>query len=126
MTATHDGRTLDIEPGDLRHVAQVQVKAEQSVDSRGKPTFLWSPDVGGLASVRCSIIPLSGRKAEISRQLEPTATHEIVTRYFHGMSAKKRLVFNGRIFNIGNMLNVLEQNVKLMFTCTEDQSGEST
>lgn len=120
---THRPDTVDIDAGDLRHVLAVQVKTEAAVGTRGQPSFIWGPD--SQATIRASLMPLTGRKFEIARQLVPSATHEVATRWFSGMSVKKRLKFGTRIFNVGHMLNVMEMNTKLLLTVTEDQATES-
>ena len=130
MSPTHDSRTIDLAAGDLRHHLVVQSKARQAVGSRGQavPTegAEWGADSGSYPGIPASLLGLAGKKLEIARQLVPTATHEIVTRWFPGMSTKKRFKLGDRVFAIGHMLNVLEMNAKLMFTCTEDQSTETS
>lgn len=122
MTTTHDATTVEIYAGDLQQVLTVEVKATGPKGTRGEPPAdPWGQDGDSPTTVRASILPLSGRKFEIARQLVPTATHEIATRWYPGMTPKKRFKRGDRIFNIGHVLNVLEMDLKLLFTCTEDQ-----
>jgi len=104
--------------GELKHLVSIEHKSITGTGDRGQPVFTWT----ALASnVPAKITPLTGRKLEIARQLVPTATHEVMTRYVANVTAHMRINFGGRILNIGNVNNKEELNFTLTFTCTEEQ-----
>lgn len=79
------------------------------------------PAIGTL--VRCKIETPQGRKAEIARQLVPSATHIVTMRYRPFDVNLQRLVYKqGRIFNVGTPIDVEERDVKLELVCTEQET----
>ena len=60
--------------------------------------------------VRASLEPLRGGEALRALQLEDRVTHRITTRYRAGITAKMRIRFKSRLFNIRSVINVEEAN----------------
>lgn len=101
--------------GELRHSVQIQAFSEGSPDGRGQSAKTWSTKF----STRAAIKPLNGRTAEFAHQLYDTATHEIITRYYSGVTADDRIVYGSRTFNIGYAQNVDEESRWLRLLVTE-------
>ncbi len=118
ISVTHNHADPRIDAGDLDRLLTVEVKQESAVGSRGQAVFDWVTDPD-TPHIRGSVLPLTGRKLQVARQLVEHATCEIVTRYFRGMGPKKRLRLGNSVFNVGAVLDVLERNAKLVFTASE-------
>ena len=106
---------LSLRSGDLRH--RVTLEAEQRTADGGggfePPT--WVPVCTDWASIE----PLSGQEALVARQLQDTTTHKVGMRYRDGIKAAMRVKFGERFFNITEVRNIEERNVKLELRCTE-------
>jgi SPP1 family predicted phage head-tail adaptor len=114
---------MRIRAGELRHVVVLQTE-DKVEDGYGG----WQPnpppagDGSGwkdVATVHASIQPLSGQEALVARQLQDTVTHKVVMRYRAGVTAKHRLRFGTRLFNIREVRNIDERNWKLELRCEE-------
>lgn len=92
----------------FRH--QIVVQAENALpDGGGGWTDPWaSPTV--VATLRASVEPLRGFERLKAMQLEDSVSHKITTRYRAGITAKMRVVFKSRPFNIRSVINVDEAN----------------
>lgn len=79
-------------------------------------------------SVPAKVVPLSGTRAEIARQLVPTATHQVELHYRSDIPAgpsgaiRHYVMLGSRTLRIGHVANVEERNRKLVLTCTEEPS----
>ncbi len=104
-----------VKTGDLRHQVVIEQKTQTGTGSRGEPQVTWSTRITRWGKIET----LAGRKAEIARQLVPTATHMVTIRWNAAVTARDRVTFKGRIFNIGNLADVDEARVLLELTCTE-------
>lgn len=103
--------------GTLRHQADFEVLEGTGLTARGETQKEY---VKRLRGMQVAIRQLSARETELARQLYPTATHELRTRYFNlGRDVTARFVFGERAFNIHTFNNVGERNIELTFTCTE-------
>jgi SPP1 family predicted phage head-tail adaptor len=62
---------------------------------------------------------MSGREVMVGGQLQPEISHRITVRYQEGVTAAMRLVYEGRVFNIRQVANVLEQGEVLELLAQE-------
>ena len=105
--------------GELRHLVTVQTRTDTGTSPRGKPGYSWTAVAG--VDVFAKIETLSGEEAEIARKLVPKASHKVTMRYRAFDTEANRLLFKGRVFNVGHAENVEEMNVALVLTCTEEK-----
>lgn len=110
---------IAIKAGDLKHKVNIEINTPSTGD-RGQPVADWTTLYAG---VPAKIDDLVGKKLEIARQMVATATHQLTLRYLPGIGVDNRINFGGRIFNIGYIQNIQEQNFQLVITATEQQSG---
>jgi SPP1 family predicted phage head-tail adaptor len=106
-----------INAGELRHRVVIEEREKTGETDRGRPTYRWK----SLGRFWAKVEPLTGREAEMTRQMVATATHKVTLRYRALSAETNRIVFNDRVFNIGFVANVEERNVKLEVTCTEER-----
>ena len=71
------------------------------------------------ATVWARIEPLSGRERLAAQRIEDTVTHRVTIRYRSGVSARQRIAFGVRVFNIRAVLDVDERNEWLELLCEE-------
>jgi len=95
--------------GQLRHKVSIQESTETS-DGMGGFTVTWA-DISGMESVQASIWPLSAKESLDSMKLELQITHQIRIRYRDGITAKNRIAFGSRIFNIISLINHDERDI---------------
>lgn len=92
----------------LRHRVVLQT-AQLTEQDGGQYALEWQ----SAATVWAEIRPLESRSLSqeslFAEQLVAKLTHEVLMRYRDGVSAEMRLVFNGRYFNIRNVVNVGER-----------------
>ena len=105
-----------MEAGALRHRVQIQGQTQLSTTTRGQAVITWINET----TVWASINALAGQKAELARQLVPSATHEIEIRYLTGMNVRKRVLSGTRVFNIGHLADPEERHERVMLTVTEE------
>lgn len=96
-----------IPAGELRHRIEIQ-RPSKDRNSRGQHDGTW--ELVDFAWAR--IKTLSGTEQERARQQVGTATHEVKLRTPRNfdLNKKHRLVFRGRIFNVGFVDDVDELN----------------
>ncbi len=93
---------------DLKHDLVIQAE-NPTTDAGGGQTDPWaSPTVVG--TVRACIDPLKGFERLRSMQLEAPVSHKITMRYRNDVTAKNRLLFGTRLFNIRAAINVGERS----------------
>lgn len=100
--------------GLLRHRVDIQ-KATESQDAYGEPDKTWTIH----ATVNAAIEPLTGREFLQNRQIGSELTHQITIRYLAGVTAKMRIRFGLRYFDIESVINENERNVKHVLMCKE-------
>ena len=76
-----------------------------------------------VASVWASIEPLSARELFQNREVSSELTTRVRMRYLSGVSAKQRVLFGARVFEIQSVLNPGEMNIELELLCAEMMSG---
>lgn len=109
---------VEIKPGELRHRVTVKEKTQTGTGTRGEPLVTWPDRFERWAKVET----LSGRKAEIARQLVAQATHLITLRWNGDVTVNDRVIFKGRTFNVGHLADVDERRIRLELTCTEQKT----
>jgi len=111
--------------GNLRHHLRLDRYVETGTGDRGQPVGDWHPVAASLAA---DVVSLSGRQAEIARQLVATATHTITIRYRPGVLPGQRLTgtsgqFAGREFVVGHVGDGDGRKHFLTLTTTEQVTG---
>ncbi len=103
-----------IRRGDQRH--QINIKTVTTVpDGMGGQT---ETEVSFLIC-RAGIWPVSAKEIMQSDQLELQTTHRIQIDWQTGILPSMKIYFGTRVFEILNMINVEERNVKLMIMAKE-------
>lgn len=100
--------------GTYRHRVTVQA-ATETQNSQGEPIAGWADET----TVWASVEPLVGRELLLAQQTVALVTHRVGMRYLAGLTAKKRLVFNARPFNILNVMNLEERNIEMELMAQE-------
>lgn len=104
--------------GTLRKRITIQ-RRSQSVDEYGGQSGAWQD----LATVWGSFEPTGGKEDAQSGQVRAVATFKIGLRYFAGLTAADRLVYNGRIFDIVNINDIEELHREFDITAREGQNN---
>ncbi len=94
-----------------------------------------------IGSAWAAVQPLSGREYFAAQQAQAVVTHRVTTRYHRGfveswvwtspampvaenvnspISPQIRIVFEGRIFSVQNVIDVEERHRELQFMCVEE------
>jgi len=108
-----------VRAGEMALRLQVQEKKITGTGDRGQPEFQWVT----ILTTPAYVEPLSGRKLELARQQVATASHEVQVRYIGALTPQHRLVFNGRVFSIGSLVNKQEANFRQILLVTEVQNA---
>lgn len=106
---------LGIEPGLLRHRVEIQRSVEVQ-DGFGTPIPSWS---SLHENVKANVEPMSGQELFQARQLYAEVTHRIRARYHSGITAKHRILWGTRVFDILAVLNLEERNLVLEIMAKE-------
>lgn len=102
-------------PGALRHRIIIQEETE-TADGQGGFTLTWSDKLEAWAA----IWPFTAKEILDAMKLGLKVSHKIRMRYRSGITAKNRIKFGIRIFNIVSLINFEERNIKLDFVALED------
>src|SRR6185312_16409099 len=109
--------------GQLREIVTIQRPGP--LDAYGNPSPEWLTD---LADVPAYIEQLSGMQAGPDKfwdprvgntQMIPTETHRVFIRYLDGMDATRRLVWNGKVFQILSVSDYQSRNIFMILSCQE-------
>jgi SPP1 family predicted phage head-tail adaptor len=100
--------------GELRHRIIIQDYTETLGDI-GNPVKTWTDTTTRWGK----ILPVSSREIIEGRQVEGRATHRVVLRYYDGLTRKSRLKYDGRLFNIEDIINIEERNKVHLIVATE-------
>lgn len=76
-----------------------------------------------VATVWASLEPLSARELFQNLEVSSELTTRVRIRYLAGVSAKQRVVFGSRVFEIQSVINPGELNAELELLCAEQLSG---
>jgi SPP1 family predicted phage head-tail adaptor len=101
--------------GKLYHRLAIQEDKGTAVNALNERVENWAT----LTTRYGSIEPLTGRELWTAQQVQADVTHKIRMRSYAGLKPKMRLVFQGRIFNIGSVRNLEEVNEELEIFCKE-------
>ena len=101
--------------GTLRHRITIQEQTD-TADGMGGFSTTWTD----LFDMRAAIWPLSAKESLDAMKLELVVTHKIRIRYRSGITAKNRIKFGSRIFNIISLINPDERNRILDILATEE------
>jgi SPP1 family predicted phage head-tail adaptor len=72
-----------------------------------------------VATVRARVEPLRGDERPRAMQIEAALTHRVTIRHRPDVTARMRLIFDTRIFNIRAVIDVQEQGRFLDLMCEE-------
>lgn len=78
-----------------------------------------------VAYLWASIEPISGREFFQAQQIVASVTHRIRCRYRPGVRTTQQIRWQGRVYQIGAVLNILERNEWLEIMATEHLDGDS-
>lgn len=101
-------------PGKLRHRVNLQ-EYSQTRDSYGAVTETWAT----YATIWASIEPLKARERMIAKQAAMTVTNQITIRFHKKVSARDRVQFGSRTYEVNEIINPEERNRELQLLCTE-------
>ncbi len=103
--------------GALRH--RLTIEAERPLaDTGGGQGDPWANPLT-VAAVWGRVEPLSGNERLRALRLEDSVSHRVVLRYREGVTARMRIVFGARVFNIRAVINPEERNRTLELLCEE-------
>lgn len=101
--------------GDLRDFITIENQTPTQIGS-GEEIPTW----GTFAQVYASIEPVSGREYFVANQTANAATTRIRIRYYPGVVPQMRVVHGGKIYNILDVLDVMNRHREQHLMC---QSG---
>lgn len=104
-------------PGKLRHRITFQERTTTQ-DSYGQPLLTWTD----VATVWGAVEPLNGRELMAAEAVQSEITHQVVIRYRPGITAKMRVLYGTRVFDIQNVLDENERHRMLTLLCLEGLS----
>lgn len=100
-----------------------RVQIQQQVDIKNQVGHTAKRDWDTVATVWASITPISGREIMASQRELGEITHRIRMRFRSGITAKNRIVYRGRAFDIESAIDVEEKGVVLEMMCKEGVSN---
>ena len=90
------------------------------VDAFGQPLeSSWTE----FASVRASIIPITGNEKFLSNVDFAKTTHQIKFRFIEGINASMRAIYDGREFKFISVFDSMEKNREIIVKATESING---
>lgn len=87
----------------------------QTPDGQGGYTEAWVT----VANVWADIVPVSGYERMEAMKLESPLSHKVTLRYYPGITTKHRILWEGRVLQIKEVINKDEQNVMHVLKCIE-------
>ena len=114
-------KMLSLDPGELEHFIEIQ-QATEMQDAAGALLQSWAK----YAQVWASIDPYGGGERWADGTTVSTNVIKIKMRYCPGISTKMRVAWNGRVFDIKIVENVMERGAVHVLTCIErlyDEAG---
>lgn len=100
--------------GRLRHLITVQ-EAVETTNSVGEVAETWTE----LDQVWAAIEPISGREFQAVQQIAAETTHKVTIRFLEGVTAKHRVLFGSRVFDILAVRDVEELGRFMDLLCRE-------
>jgi SPP1 family predicted phage head-tail adaptor len=78
-----------------------------------------SPDWVPLGVFYANVKPMTGRELETAQAIHAEVTHEVRMLYDARVTAKHRIRFNGRLFDILSVLNMNERGIETRISAKE-------
>lgn len=100
--------------GLLRHRVTIQARGA-GVDTYGSPNGSWAD----VATVRAHVAPLRGAERIAAIQAQAVIDHKVIIRYRTGVTAKQRLLYGSRIFDIESVIDINEGHETIELLCKE-------
>lgn len=100
--------------GQRSHYITIQ-QSTSAPDGYGGQVKTWVDYLSVWAAIR----PLNGKELIAASATQNETTHTITFPYITGVTAAHRITYNGRYFNILNVINVEERNRELQCLCSE-------
>lgn len=105
---------MTIEAARYRHRVVIQ-EAQEAADSYGQAVVTWTT----FATVWASVEPLQGREFFNAEQQQAEVTTRIRIRYLAGVTAKMRVNWGGRLYNIRSVIDERERRRAMQLMCDE-------
>jgi SPP1 family predicted phage head-tail adaptor len=90
-------------------------EAIETSDGAGGFAVNWTPKI----TLWAMIMPISAIENFEANKIEGTVSHIIIIRYIAGINTKMRIIYDGRIFNINGVINVMENRRALEIRAEE-------
>jgi SPP1 family predicted phage head-tail adaptor len=104
-----------VDIGKLRHRVQIQSSTDAQ-DGYGEQQKIWATEENVFASIE----PIRGREWLEAQQVNLELTHRIIIRHTTNATAKNRIKFGDRIFDIAAPpINIEEKNIYQELLCKE-------
>lgn len=103
-----------LSPGELNRRVTLQTRTSVQ-DTYGQAQDTWAD----WATCWAKIEPLSGNEMISAQAINAELTHKVTIRYRPGVLASMRLLYGGRIFNVGSVIEPQMARVSLELTCGE-------
>lgn len=108
-----------IRAGQLRHRVAIQTLTE-TVTAGGDITEAWATSATRWAKVE----PLDGSEKYEAGAQQQRLTHKVTMRFYDGLSADHRLLYDSRVLNIAEPpTNTEERDRMTVAMCVEDTDG---
>jgi SPP1 family predicted phage head-tail adaptor len=98
-------KCCDLTAGKLRHLVSFELPPTTS-DGQGGVTGDWTLSI---PVVRGLLKPASGSERYQAQQLESNVTHHFFMRYRANVTAKHRMVYDGRYFQVRAVIDIEER-----------------
>jgi SPP1 family predicted phage head-tail adaptor len=98
-------KCCDLTAGMLRHIVEFQ-NPPAIADGQGGVEGSWTTHA---SNVRGALRPVSGNERYFGQQLESAVTHHFFMRYRNDITAKQRLVYEGRNFQVRAVIDIEER-----------------
>lgn len=106
-----------MQAGLLRKRLTIQQRS-QVQDTYGQPLTSWVD----VATVWGEVVPTSGNESLSSEAVQSSETHLVTIRYRQGVTAKMRIKYGIRLFDIQSVLDENERHRTLNLSCIEGLS----
>lgn len=103
--------------GDLRKRITIEQRSA-SQSASGEQSHAWTL----VAVVSAAVEPMSGRELEKAQAVFAEVSHQVLIRWRPGITAKMRVSYDGRLFNIGAVIDENERHRQLTLLCVEGLS----
>lgn len=103
-----------VNPGKLDHLVTI-MQPVKGTDTRGDKPITYT----AWKRVWCSIEPLAGREMQFAQQMHGNVTHKVGMRHLAGVNKSMQLLWNGRTFQMGPVLDIDTAQFEMQFYATE-------